>query len=189
MAADSTIRILLSVANYKKWEIKQIDVETAFLNAEIKEEVYLKPPKGYNVEEGKLLKLSRDLYGLVQAPKAWMETFVEQLETLGFKRSWADPCLMTKSDQGKVILCMTIYVDDCLIAGKNRDVEEAIVGIENTFKVKRMGDAKTYLGYTISRDREQGTLSTHQREYIDSIQVNYNVGICKTIRTPAKVGN
>ncbi|MCP4140355.1 MAG: hypothetical protein GY755_08720, partial [Chloroflexi bacterium] len=103
VAADSTIRFLLSVANYKKWEIKQIGVETAFLNAEIKEEVYLKPPKGYNVEKGKLLKLSRALYGLVQTPKAWMETFVEQLETLGFKRSWTDPCLMTKSDQGKVI--------------------------------------------------------------------------------------
>ncbi len=96
---------------------------------------------------------------------------------------------MTKSDQGKVILCMTIYVDDCLIAGKNRDVEEAIMGIENTFKVKRMGDAKTYLEYTISRDREQGNLSIHQRECIESIQVNYNVGTCKTIRTPAKVGN
>ncbi len=60
MAADSTIRILLSVANYKKGEIKQIDAETAFLDAEIKEEIYLKPPKGYNVEEGKLLKLSRE---------------------------------------------------------------------------------------------------------------------------------
>ncbi len=177
------------VTNYRNWEIKQIDMETAFLNAELKEEVYLKPPKGYKVGKGKMLKLNRALYGLVQAPKAWMETFVKHLETQGFKRSWTDPCLMTKSDQGKVIVCMTVYVDDCLIAGKDKDVEEAIIGIENTFKLKRMGDAKTYLGYTISRNREQGTLSRHQREYIENIQRNYNVGRCKVIKTPTKAGN
>ncbi len=106
------------MANYKAWEVKQIDVESVFLNAELKEDVYLKQPKGYEMEEGKVLKLNRALYGLVQAPKAWMETFIKQVEILGYKRSWTDPCLMTKSNRGEVILCMTIYVDDCLIAGK-----------------------------------------------------------------------
>ncbi len=176
------------MANYKAWEVKQIDVESAFLNAELKEDVYLKQPKGYEMEEGKVLKLNRALYGLVQAPKAWMETFIKQVEILGYKRSWTDPCLMTKSNRGEVILCMTIYADDCLIAGKEEDVEETIQGIEKIFKVKRMGDAGTYLGYTISRDRKKGTLSIHQTDYIESIQETYNVGTSKAIRTLAKVG-
>ncbi len=189
VAADSTIRILLSLANYKGWEVKQIDVEKAFLNAKLKEDVYLKRPKGYDMEEGKVLKLNRALYGLVQAPKAWMTTFTKQLETLGYKRSWTDPCLMTKSNQGEVILIITIYVDDCLIAGKEEDVEETIQGIEKAFKVKRIGDAKRYLGYMISRDRDRGTLKIHQTEYIQNIQMNYRVEAVKAIETPGKVGN
>ncbi len=135
VAADSTIRVLLSVANYKGWEVKQIDVEIAFLNAELNEDVYLKRPKGYEMEEGKVPKPNRALYGLVQVPKAWMETFIKQVEILGYTRSWTDPCLMTKSNQGGVFLCMAIYVDDCLIAGKDEDVEETIQGIEKIVAV------------------------------------------------------
>ncbi len=49
VASDATIRALLSTANYNGWEIHQIDVETAFLNAPLKETVYIKIPKGYKL--------------------------------------------------------------------------------------------------------------------------------------------
>jgi hypothetical protein len=41
-----SLRILLSMAAMRDWEIKQMDVQTAFLNGEIKEEVYMKVPQG-----------------------------------------------------------------------------------------------------------------------------------------------
>ena len=53
-------------------ELHQLDVETAFLNASIKELVYMKQPKGY--EKGKfnlVCKLNKTIYGIKQAPHEW----------------------------------------------------------------------------------------------------------------------
>ncbi|KAF0935708.1 hypothetical protein E2562_035756 [Oryza meyeriana var. granulata] len=45
----------------------------AFLNGELKEEVYVWQPPGFVVarHEGKVLRLKKALYGLRQAPRAW----------------------------------------------------------------------------------------------------------------------
>jgi hypothetical protein len=48
-----TLRLLLSFAVQKEYEIHQIDVKTAFLNGELTEEVYLHPPEGYETQQGK----------------------------------------------------------------------------------------------------------------------------------------
>ena len=48
-----------------------MDVETAFLNADLKEELYMYPPIGMIVREGYVLKLKKTLYGLKQSPREW----------------------------------------------------------------------------------------------------------------------
>ncbi len=80
VVSDSVIRMTLCVANHRKWDIQQIDVETAFLNAKLEEEVYIRIPRGMNdlqihtqpLDCSHVLKLNKALYGLVQAPRAWM---------------------------------------------------------------------------------------------------------------------
>ena len=44
-----------------------MDVETAFLNGELKEEIYVVPPEGWTVKEGNALKVNKALYGLKQS--------------------------------------------------------------------------------------------------------------------------
>ena len=53
----------------KTWSIELIDVETAFLNTPLKEDVYIKKPEELDVAY-KYIKLSKALYELVQAPRA-----------------------------------------------------------------------------------------------------------------------
>ena len=50
-----------------------MDVKSAFLNDDLKEEVYVEQTLGYEKkdEEGKIYKLKKALYGLKQAPRAW----------------------------------------------------------------------------------------------------------------------
>ena len=52
-----------------------MDVKKAFLNGELKEEVYIEQPKGFvaHKKETHMCKLKRALYGLKHASRAWYE--------------------------------------------------------------------------------------------------------------------
>src|SRR5437667_10965101 len=47
-----TLRLLFAIAAIENWEIHQIDAISAYLAEEIKEDIYMRPPEGYDVLEG-----------------------------------------------------------------------------------------------------------------------------------------
>lgn len=55
------------------WPIFQLDVKSAFLHGDLKEQVFIDQPPGYikKGDEHKVYKLKKALYGLKQAPRAW----------------------------------------------------------------------------------------------------------------------
>ncbi|CAM9438252.1 unnamed protein product [Chrysoparadoxa australica] len=189
VAMDSTIRMVLALANHRDWEVKQFDVEVAFLNANLEEPTWVRPPDGISIGEGKTLRLRKALYGLVQAPLAWMRTFVVELKRLGFERSRADPCLMIKRMEGGLVI-LVIYVDDCLAVGFPKSaVRETVEAIGSRIKIDDMGDAELYLGFKISRDREQGMLRLHQKEYLEGMLQEFGVRKTHKASTPGLVGH
>jgi len=66
MAKLDTIRIILSMAAQNGWFIFQLDVKSAFLHGELKEEIYVQKPVGFigKGQEGKVYKLKQALYRL-----------------------------------------------------------------------------------------------------------------------------
>ena len=69
----TTIRVLLATAAVLDLEIEQRDVFTAFLNEDLKQDIYMQIPEGLrNIEnENNICKLQKSLYGLKQAPSQW----------------------------------------------------------------------------------------------------------------------
>ena len=67
------IRIFLAYAAHKMFKAFQMDVKSAFLNGELKEEVYLQQPPGFEDLDHPdyCYKLDKAVYGLKQAPRAW----------------------------------------------------------------------------------------------------------------------
>ena len=66
VARLTTIRVLLSLAASHGLLIHQMDAKTAFLNGELKEEIYMQQPDGFVIDghEGKVCRLLKSLYGL-----------------------------------------------------------------------------------------------------------------------------
>jgi hypothetical protein len=60
----TTICTLLIMTSVWEWSISQFDVKNAFLNGELREDVYMRPPSGYSVPEGMVCHIRRSLYGL-----------------------------------------------------------------------------------------------------------------------------
>ena len=63
------------------------DVKTAFLNGDLKENVFMSQPKGFVVKakEKKVCKRVKSLYGLKQAPRSWYEQLTEHILKLNFE--------------------------------------------------------------------------------------------------------
>jgi hypothetical protein len=60
----TTIHTLLVVASIRGWSISQLDVKNVFLNGELCEDVYMRPPSEYSVPEGMVCHLRRSLMAL-----------------------------------------------------------------------------------------------------------------------------
>lgn len=73
VARIETIRLIIAIAASREWKIHHLDVKTAFLHGELREEVYVSQPEGFEVKgkENKVYRLHKALYGLKQAPRAW----------------------------------------------------------------------------------------------------------------------
>ena len=76
----------------------QRDVKSAFLNKELKEEVYVEQPQGFIIQgkEKKVYKLRKAMYGLKQTPKAWYSHIDNYFNKSSFKRSKNEPTLHVK---------------------------------------------------------------------------------------------
>ncbi|GJU23029.1 retrovirus-related pol polyprotein from transposon TNT 1-94 [Tanacetum coccineum] len=116
-ARIEAIRIFIANAASKNMTIYQMDVKTAFLNGELKEEVYVSQPEGFVDPDHPthVYRLKKALYGLKQAPRAWYDTLSRFLLDNKFSKGAVDPTLFTQKT-GKHILLVQIYVDDIIFA-------------------------------------------------------------------------
>ena len=92
VAMLKSIRIMLALAAYFDYEIWQMDVRTAFLNGELEEEVYMMQPEGFaSIDESKVCKLNRSIYGLKQVSRSWVMHFDEVIKMYGFVMNGEEP--------------------------------------------------------------------------------------------------
>lgn len=75
MVKVATIQVVLIVVVSRIWDIRQLDVNNAFVNDTLQELVYMAQPKGYvdALEPNHVCKLNRALYELKQTLRAWFD--------------------------------------------------------------------------------------------------------------------
>ena len=144
----ATIRTVLSIAVGNAWELRQMDVNNAFLHGALSETVYMMQPPGFKdpSKPNHVCRLQKAIYGLKQAPRAWYTTLKNALLELGFENSRADSSLFIYR-KDSIICYFLVYVDDLVITGNNKNFVASIIKkLGDRFSLKDMGLLHFFLG-------------------------------------------
>ncbi|GJT11683.1 retrovirus-related pol polyprotein from transposon TNT 1-94 [Tanacetum coccineum] len=125
VARIEAIRIFIENAASKNMIIYQMDVKTAFLNGELKEEVFISQPEGFVDPDHPthVYHLKKALYGLTQAPMAWNNTLLKFLLDNKFSKGVVDPMYQVKPTKKHLEAIKRLsrykekYVGKCLVLG------------------------------------------------------------------------
>ncbi|GJW46419.1 retrovirus-related pol polyprotein from transposon TNT 1-94 [Tanacetum coccineum] len=147
------IRIFLAFAAHMNMVVYQMDVKTAFLNGNLREEVYVSQLDGF-VDPDNLnhvYKLKKALYGLKQAPRAWYDMLSLFLISQDFSKGSVDPTLFIHKE-GKELLLVQIYVNDIIFAASTPELCDLFAKIMcSKFKMSMMGKISFFLRLEISQ--------------------------------------
>lgn len=135
VARFDTIRSMIGIAANEKLEMAQFDVQTAFLNGPIENEICMQQPQGFKDGSQHVYKLQKGWYGLKQSSRCWNTRFKEVLFSFGLQESAADPCLFYRLF-GCNKLIVVLYVDDGLVLStKTVCIKELIEKLKLQFKI------------------------------------------------------
>lgn len=97
-ASYVTIRLILALTALPYWYGVDLDATGAFISAPLppEEQVYLKGIPGFELPDGKCLRLKKTIYGLVQAPLSYFKLCKEVYHKVGLRQLDSDECVFVK---------------------------------------------------------------------------------------------
>lgn len=183
VAKLATVRIFLCLANKFNLFVQQLDVKCAFLNGDLKEEIYMWPPAGLSIESGKVCKLNKTLYGLKQAPMEWNKKFDDLVKKLGFRQNQADRCLYIRRCKSGVVYLL-LYVDDFLISSDKLELlTEVKTKLMNVFQMRDLGEVSYFLGISVKKIGNDG-MFLGQENYLNKVLQKFKKDTAKPVNTP-----
>ena len=187
-----TLRVLLCIAAVQRWHVQQMDVETAFLNGEMREEVYMRLPPGVSgAGTRRVWRLRKALYGTKQASRVWNEHVDSTLRSLGFAPCRSEPCLYTRRSRTGSSLLLGLFVDDLITVFAPSDMAEwcdVKSALSRVYSMKDLGAARKVLGMTVTREGELGAIQLSQAPYVDQMLQRFHMQDAKPMDTPEAAG-
>ena len=177
----------MSLAISKDYQLKQMDIKTAYLIAPIEEVVVIKQLEGFEFldENGEpfVCKLKQSLYGLKQSGRNWFFTLKAFLITLSFVNSIHDECLFIKKQDEKIIGFLCLWVDDLIICGISENFCDWFYAkVSKKFKISDYSDLTWFSGMRIERTSSEIKIS--QEKYIEKNLETFKMNDCRPIGTP-----
>ena len=127
--------MLLTQCARRQFQLSSGDISTAFLqgnHSEISKDIFGAPPpevyKMLNMKEHEILRITKAIYGLLNAPKQWFESLSSFLIEDGWIPHGLDKCLYTWVEDGVIQGVLGIHVDDVLCGGKGKPMNQPSTG-------------------------------------------------------------
>nr|GFC24876.1 retrovirus-related Pol polyprotein from transposon TNT 1-94 [Tanacetum cinerariifolium] len=160
------------------------DVKTAFVDGNLREEVYVSQPDGFMDPDNPnhVYKLNKALYGLKQAPRAWYDMLSSFLISQDFSKGSVDPTLFIRRNDNDLLL-VQIYVDDIIFAASTPELCDIFAKIMCLkFKMSMMGKISFFLGLKISQSHRD--IFINKSKYaLESLKI-YDFESCDPVDTP-----
>jgi len=144
----NSFRQVIALCALNGWELKQIDVSQAYLQGELKEEIFVK-------SDDKFYQLLKPLYGLKQAGRCWYLHVTKTLRNMKIKlqQMQKDSCVFVHKDKTrKTKLIIALLVDDILVAGEEEMCRKFATEFSNKYQISQLEEATTFNGIEIIRD-------------------------------------
>ena len=133
--SKSSCRVLLTVAVYKGWAPVAIDISTAFLQGgALEREVFVRPPAEMQLS-GKLLRLRKAVYRLVDAPLHWYHALHNGSLSLGARPVPFDATIYLFADGYALHGWVAVHVDDISVAGGDSFLDKIVDSLTHLFPV------------------------------------------------------
>nr|GEZ66857.1 copia protein [Tanacetum cinerariifolium] len=161
-----------------------MDVKTAFLNGNLREEVYVSQSDGFVDPDNPnyVYKLKKALYGFKQAPRAWYDMLSSFLLSQDFSKGSVDPTLFIRRN-GTELLLVQIYVDDIIFAASTLELCDLFANLRcSKFKMSMMGKISFFLGLQISQS-PRGIFINQSKYALESLK-KYGFKSCDPVDTP-----
>ena len=156
VVSRESVRLAFLIAALNGLNMKMFDIGNAYLNAPAAEKLYSFAGIEFGEEDqGKLMIISRALYGLKSSGAAYRAHFAQTLTDLGFISCLADADVWrkeaSKPDGTRYYEYILTYVDDCLVVSMNPD--GIIQRLEKDFgyRLKDVEEPRRYLGAMINK--------------------------------------
>jgi hypothetical protein len=188
----ASVRLISAIACKNNWDLDSFDVKCVFLWGILKEEIYMRQPKGFEEGDWKLLVwlMLRTIYGLKQSAMEWYEQVRAVMEELGFTRCTVDHAVFTydrtDSISARRIICIIgFHVDDGLgTSNSPAFLKRVKAKIDERFGIKDLGAVTKFLGIQFERHRATRHLWLHQGEYITYLLDEYGMLDCNPVTLP-----
>ena len=168
--------MLFAVMSQKQWELWIGDIKTAFLNGddtELSRHIYGEPPDDVkamlNMTDQQLFRIKKAIYGLLNAPRRWIEKLAKELEKDGWVRSKLEPCAWRLFDSdGNLVGILGVHVDDVICAGDGEVYQQKVSSLRKCFPFgswkSAMKESVTFCGSEVNQDA-RGEITMKQERY------------------------
>jgi len=176
------LKLIISIAATLRWNIMQLDIKAAYLNADLDKDIYTTiPPGDPNYGKG-YWKLNKALYGLKQSGRQWNITITNFLIKNGFDQLISEKCIFKKIRNRKLVCLIGLYVDDMIITGEKHEINNIINIIQNKYKISKAEPINYILGIKVEKENNNYIIS--QIGYIEKLLKTFNIEHTRKTNTP-----
>ena len=181
------LKLIIVLAGKFNWNIFQLDIKAAYFNAPLDTDIYTTIPLGDTNFGRGFWKLNKAVYGLKQSGRRWNQTITKFLNKNGFKQIKSEKCIFKYSKNNKTKCIIGLYVDDMIITGEDKEIQNIITKIKEKFKISNCGPAEFILGIKIEKQKNKYIIS--QNSFINNILDKFNIKEMRKRKTPCTGDN